>query len=124
MNKEGERGETQIKTEVYHSLLDEIYDIPPHHPITKIDNTENQAQPEEKETQHGEIYTAWKPEIIPSLIRPLPHPYLLPKPNPPKIHLHQLETTHEPNTIQTNISQRLVTPSNENTYPPTPPLYK
>ena len=79
MNKEGERGETQIKTEVYHSLLDEIYDIPPHHPITKIDNTENQAQPEEKETQHGEIYTARKPEIIPSLIRPLPHSYLPPQ---------------------------------------------
>jgi hypothetical protein len=57
MNKEGERGETQIKTEVYHSLLDEMYDIPPRHPITKIDNTKNQAQPEEKKTQHGEIYT-------------------------------------------------------------------
>jgi hypothetical protein len=47
----GETGDNQIKTEMYHPLLDELYNIPPPNKINKPNNTNNQTHSEEKETQ-------------------------------------------------------------------------
>ena len=106
----GETGDNQIKTEMYHPLLDDLYNIPPPNKINKYNNTNNQTHWKEKETQPDSTQITQKdPTPMQFMLRLLPHP------NP---------ATLENNNTQTNTQQHTVTPNNEasptktNTNPP------
>jgi len=109
----GKTGDNQIKTEMYHPLLDDLYNIPPPNKINKSNNTNNQTHSEEKETQPDINHITQKdPTPMPFALR------LLPYPNPPltikplNTHIHQAITL-EINETQTNTQQHTVIPNKE-----------
>ena len=85
----GETGGTQIKTEMYHPLLDDLYNIPSPNKINKPNNTNTQTHLEEKETQPDKNHITQKDtEPTPFTLRPLPYPNPPLTTSPPNTHIH------------------------------------
>jgi hypothetical protein len=109
----GETGDNQIKTEMYHPLLDDLYNIPPPNKINKYNNTNDQTHSEEKETQPDSTQITQKESTpMPFMLRPLPHPNLPSTTKPFNTQPYQ-PATLENNNTQTNTQQHTVTPNKE-----------
>jgi hypothetical protein len=109
----GESGGNPIKTEMYHPLLDDLYNIPLPNKINKSNNTNNQTYSKEQETQPDSNQIAQNnPTPMPFILRPLPYPTLPETTKPFNTQLHQ-PITLENNNTQTNTQQHTVTPNKE-----------
>ena len=102
-----ETGDTQIKTKMYHPLLNDLYNIPPPCKINNPNSTNTQTHLEEKEIQSAKSHMIQRDtEPTAFVLSPLPYPN-----NP--LTTNPVPTPLKPNGNQTNTHQHVVTPNKE-----------